>query len=269
MSLSTRRPLLQALAVSLLVHAILLWDVAGFESPQFAAPARLLVVSVAGDRYATRLESAAETRATRPAEPKESRHEERPVEKREPTPTPRHELVTAKEAPIHASRSPEPAPSTAASVEPVPSTNVSVASGGQIEAPGGRPLPPLASAVGSPSAGTPAKTAGRGNAPDGVSTNDVSQYRMTLGQAAERIKRYPPLAKEREWEGTVELVLNFRPKVTLPEITLPRSSGYRILDEQALEMIRHAVSETAVPANLLGREFSVKVPVVFSLEDAH
>jgi protein TonB len=268
MSLSTRRPLLQALAVSLLVHAILLWDVAGFESPQLAAPARLLMVSVAGDRHATRLESAAETRATRPAEPKESRHEERPVEKRDPTPSPRHELVTAKEAPIHASRSPEPAPSTAASVEPTPSTNVSVASGGQIEAPGGRPLPPLASAVGSPSAGTPAKTAGRGNTPDGVSTNDVAQYRMTLGQAARRFKRYPPLAREREWEGTVEIALYFRARIAQPEITLAQSSGRSILDEQALETVRQAVRETIVPENLRGREFPVKVPVVFSLEDS-
>jgi protein TonB len=47
------------------------------------------------------------------------------------------------------------------------------------------------------------------------------------GSVARRFKRYPPLARERGWEGTVEVALNVRSGRTLPEGL--RGGGFRVL----------------------------------------
>lgn len=102
---------------------------------------------------------------------------------------------------------------------------------------------------------------------DGVDAEDVKQYRFALGGNARRFKRYPALARERGWEGTVEIALVFRRLPPEPAISLVGSSGKKILDDQALEMIRQAVRQTDLPERLKGRDFRIVEEVVFSLED--
>lgn len=121
---------------------------------------------------------------------------------------------------------------------------------------------------GLPSQGMPL-TRGDASPPpqEGVSADDVTHYRFALGVAAKRFKRYPTLAKERGWEGTAEVALDFRRLNAEPAISLVGSSGRKILDDQALEMIRQAVRQTDLPDRLKGKEFRIRQEVSFSIDD--
>ena len=90
---------------------------------------------------------------------------------------------------------------------------------------------------------------------------------MSLATAARRFKRYPPLARERGWEGTAEVALNVSSRLMVPEAVLIRSSGRGILDEQALDMVVQAARVTLLPEGLKGRDFRIVLPVQFNLEN--
>lgn len=119
------------------------------------------------------------------------------------------------------------------------------------------------------SAGSPVPTVDEGASEpsrEGVSADELRQYRLSLAIAARRFKRYPALARERAWEGTVEVLIVVSALLPAPEISLARSSGHAALDEQALDMIGQAARATALPGNLQGRSFRLLLPVRFSLE---
>lgn len=101
---------------------------------------------------------------------------------------------------------------------------------------------------------------------DGASADDLRQYRLSLAISARRFKRYPALARERGWEGTVEVALNVNALLPVPEVVLVRSSGQDVLDQQALEMMTQAARVTSLPQSLKGRDFRILLPVKFSLE---
>ncbi len=101
---------------------------------------------------------------------------------------------------------------------------------------------------------------------EGVSADDVRQYRVSLATAARRFKRYPALARERGWEGTAEVAVNGSVLLPAPEVVLVHSSGRRVLDEQALDMVAQAARATNLPDGLKGRDFRILLPVNFSLE---
>jgi TonB family protein len=100
-------------------------------------------------------------------------------------------------------------------------------------------------------------------APDVLSRD---QYRVQLIDEARRHKRYPPLARENNWQGDVRVGVavgaNGRPTVTLKG-----SSGYEVLDRQALEMFTQAARAVPVPPELRGREFALELRAVYGLED--
>lgn len=92
------------------------------------------------------------------------------------------------------------------------------------------------------------------------------QYRLQLIGEARRHKRYPPLARENNWQGNVLVAVRVgadgRPSVNLKE-----SSGYEVLDRQALDMFGRAARSVPVPPALRGREFALEVRAVYGLED--
>lgn len=104
-------------------------------------------------------------------------------------------------------------------------------------------------------------------ASQGLSADDLRQYRMSLAIAARRFKRYPALARERGWEGTSQVAINLIAALPTPQIALLDSSGRKALDEQAVEMITQAARVTELPEVLKGRDFRVVLPVKFSLEE--
>jgi protein TonB len=130
------------------------------------------------------------------------------------------------------------------------------------------PPPPQVAAVAPQQATTPSvqqtpAPAAPGPAPETVSRD---QYRVQLIDEARRHKRYPPIARENNWQGDVRVgvavAANGRPSVTLKG-----TSGYEVLDRQALEMFTLAVRAVPIPQALRGKEFVLEVRAVYGLED--
>jgi periplasmic protein TonB len=106
--------------------------------------------------------------------------------------------------------------------------------------------------------------------PDVLSANTselLSAYGQTISRALARYKQYPVIAQERGWEGSVTMQLHVAPTGRLLEAEVRSSSGYEVLDMQALAMASRANPYPVPPEALLrAREIAVLVPVVFRLE---
>jgi periplasmic protein TonB len=88
---------------------------------------------------------------------------------------------------------------------------------------------------------------------------------VALIKEADRYKRYPAQAIERGWQGRVEVRLVIGANTFIKSATIRTSSGYAVLDDLALDMVRKGKPLVQIPAALRGREFTVDVPVIFSL----
>lgn len=92
------------------------------------------------------------------------------------------------------------------------------------------------------------------------------QYRVQLIDEARRHKRYPALARENNWQGDVKVAVAVAANGR-PTVTLRGSSGYDVLDRQALEMFSRAARAVPIPPSLRGKEFTLEVRAVYGLED--
>ena len=75
---------------------------------------------------------------------------------------------------------------------------------------------------------------------------------------------YPRIAKKEGWEGTVTLLVVVDVKGKPAEITVDKSSGYKVLDNAAIHAVRKWIFSPAKDGNIPIRS-SVKLPVHFSL----
>lgn len=96
--------------------------------------------------------------------------------------------------------------------------------------------------------------------------DDLRQYALALAREARRFKRYPPLARERGWEGVVRIAIRLTADGR-PEISLAQGSSFEILDLQAQEMIEKASRVARVPEGLQGRSLTFVLPIRYSLDD--
>lgn len=101
---------------------------------------------------------------------------------------------------------------------------------------------------------------------EGISADGLRRYRLALAREARRFKRYPPLARERGWEGTVEVVAIFDDSLS-PRVALEKSCDHAVLDQQAVAMISQAVQAAELPDSLRGRRFRLVIPVRYGLDD--
>lgn len=100
-----------------------------------------------------------------------------------------------------------------------------------------------------------------------VDVHGLRQYYIALGRMAKRFKRYPPQARDAGWEGRVAMRLSISESGMPVSIVLIGSSGFPVLDQAALEMMRMAASHTAVPEALRGEAFSIDLAADYSLRD--
>jgi protein TonB len=191
---------------------------------------------------------------------------EPPIEpvKREPPPK-----KAAKPAPpVERPLAPKPPPVLSAP-QPAPQSVPPAPTAAPPAPPPAPPAPPVA-AVEPPAAG-PAKSAPQAaqappqpaQAPEVLSRD---QYRVQLIDEARRHKRYPPLARENNWQGNVRVGVAVAANGR-PTLTLKGSSGYEVLDRQALEMFTQAARAVPIPPALRGKEFALEVRAVYGLED--
>jgi periplasmic protein TonB len=101
-------------------------------------------------------------------------------------------------------------------------------------------------------------------------TKEVSEaeiwggYGQKLYEMVGNNKRYPPIAIRRSWEGDVSVVAKFIEGV-LVDVTLLKSSGRKVLDDESMRMVKEAIEKTPITGNLVGKDFSVTIPVNFEL----
>lgn len=175
-------------------------------------------------------------------------------------PPPEKKLLEKKPAPRAAKPVPrvetpvvrEEAPPVVEAPAPVPA---------RVPAPVAAP-PPVAALEPQP-APSPAAQAPPAEIPESMSRD---QYRVQLIDEARRHKRYPALARENNWQGDVKVAVAVAASGR-PTVTLRGSSGYDVLDRQALEMFSRAARAVPIPPSLRGKEFTLEVRAVYGLED--
>ena len=94
----------------------------------------------------------------------------------------------------------------------------------------------------------------------------LNGYNSALWGKIGKYKQYPKIAQMRGWQGEVivELLLDGNGKLKSKKILT--SSGYEVLDKQALEMIDKAAPFPSPPEALRASSFSITVPIPFRLE---
>ena len=102
---------------------------------------------------------------------------------------------------------------------------------------------------------------------ESISQDGLREYRLNLSREARRYKRYPALARQRGLEGVVVIVVSTSAGFPLPQVSLSRSSGQEVLDQQAMEMLSLAVRAANMPDSLRGKDFAIDLPIHFSLDD--
>ena len=238
------RALVVCISASILLHAVVLLLWPGFrEAGKASAPLQVMTATIATRTKAPIPEHPEPLARTEPRKP-EATNPRKAVE------TPQSLITAPAEAKSPASvQAPVQAPVT----QPVPPPPAPVA-----PIPQARPLEPP-SATSSPSAASPAQS-------EMADAGSLDQYRLALISAARRYKRYPAQAMERGWQGKVEIRLVIGADGRIKTASVRTSSGYGILDQQALDMITKGKTLAQIPPALRGKDFVVDVPVIFDLQ---
>lgn len=93
-------------------------------------------------------------------------------------------------------------------------------------------------------------------------------HNQLLGQLQTRLSRYlvyPPLARQRGWEGTVLLGLRVESDGHLDKIRIEHSSGYAVLDHSALNSLNRLGRLAESSGWLDGQVMDMQLPVIYRL----
>lgn len=247
-AVSARRRLYKALAVSLVVHCVVLWPGALPRAP--LAIAQPLSVTLR-ERPTTGVVRSALAEAKTREMPVRARESDALVRKRAPERSIRNSLLTT--APASTTPRVQSTPPTLPS--PAPRGDTAVAAG-QASAPAANHS--LSSRSHRGAEGGPEPT-------DGLDLGALRDYRFAVVRAFR--KRYPPLAVERGWTGTAQVRLTVGPEGEPREVAVVGTSGHAILDAEARTSIAMAARIAELPAALMGHRFHVELPVEFRLDE--
>jgi len=246
-----------ALLISLALHIALLWILPSLREANQrrteSDPIHARLAEPAPQRRVAELApSAPPTEAPRPAEPQLA-----PPKPAATQPAPRR---------THAPRTkaPEPVAPRSETTPPIPARNEPADA-----EPEKSTLAASPASVAAPSASIPAPAPR--SAPPPAETLDagtLAQYRLSLISAARRFKRYPRVALDQNWQGNAEVRLVVAANGEIAALVVRSSAGYPVLDQHALEMIERAKALAPIPPALRGKQFTVDIPIVFSLREA-
>jgi protein TonB len=286
------RPFKVAFAVSVVIHAVLIASIPGFRSVPIET-ARVLEVEIVPEA-APPIQSIQEKPVVqqKTMEPKIEPVPE-PVVRQpqpEPPPVPRAEIIPVPRAELKPELRPEPKaepkletrpepkieprpePPPVARVEPMPEPQPTPTVEPRPEPrpeprieprtevrPEVRPVPretppPVVQPRVEPSVVAPQ--------PKAADESREQQYQQIISASIKQYKEYPTVAKRRHWEGTTVVRLRLTPEGKVTDISVVEKSGYEILDEAAVKMIRKASPLPLPPEGL----HTVLVPIKFRLE---
>ena len=148
---------------------------------------------------------------------------------------------------------PAPAPAPAPAAQPAPVQEA-------LQAPAAAPR--AAEATAAPPATPPHPTAQR------ASTEAIDSYRRQLTDLFAREHEYPRVAAMRGWEGEVRLRLRVARRGQLLGVRVDRSSGFEVLDQDALALLEGHGKLPPLPEALEVAEIEVVVPITYRLRKA-
>jgi periplasmic protein TonB len=244
----TRRRLYKALAVSAVVHCVVLWPGALPKAP--LATAQPLSVTLR-ERPAAEVVRSALTEAKTREMPVQARQSDPSVRKRVSERSIRKALLATAPA-LNTPRVQSTRPTLAT---PAPRGDTAVSTG-------------QASAPSASHSLSPPSYRGAEGGPeprDGLDVGALRDYRFAVVRVFR--KRYPPLAVERGWTGTAQVRLTVGPEGEPREVTVVGTSGHAVLDAEARTSIAMAARIAELPAALMGHRFDVELPVEFRLDE--
>jgi periplasmic protein TonB len=161
--------------------------------------------------------------------------------------------------PVVETRAPPPPPQPIVVPQRPAEPEPHVAAPPRVEAP-----PPQAHVEPSPPPAPPPRAQSVAPTLDPVILRD---YSAVVSSVVAKKKVYPRMALMRHWQGTAELKLQIAPDGNLKTLSVAHSSGFEILDEQAMKMVKDAMPLPVLPEALRGHEFAIDIPVAFKLQD--
>ena len=94
----------------------------------------------------------------------------------------------------------------------------------------------------------------------------TDSYTNQLTKAIAKQKKYPKIAQMRQWQGEVLLNIEIDPQGNLVKIDILEESRYKILNNEAIDMVKRASPFPQPPEELRLKNFTVLVPISFKLE---
>jgi periplasmic protein TonB len=157
---------------------------------------------------------------------------------------------------------PRPAPAVAASPPPAPEPEQLAAAAA--------PPAPGAAGIGSGPGGavgraTGAEGAGHGAIGDGPIKGPGDDYLDRLRRWLDKYKRYPEQAKKDKQQGQLVVSFTILRDGTVRDPRIERSSGFPLLDEAALAMLRDASPVPPLPPSFRPSAATIDLPVNFEL----
>jgi len=77
--------------------------------------------------------------------------------------------------------------------------------------------------------------------------------------------KYPILARKRGWQGEVILALDINPRGKISQVVIQRSSGYKVLDRNAVKTFEGIAELSPELRTSLAKEHHLFIPVVYKL----
>jgi len=254
-----------ALLISLILHAVAIELLPGMRSAKIDQPVLLTIDLAPEPEPAVQIPVQTPTPVPpQPVQPRSKPEVVRQPTRIEPTPTPPI-LTTPTPAP---ERRAEVAPAPTPEIPPPPKPEAPPTPRAEPEQFPQAVAPPPGKAEPEVQAQTPPSTP----APSVPQIDRAALgklYSQRLYETVERTKRpYPRMAQMRRWEGVAEVRVQIGVDGKVAEVSLAHTSGFDMLDQQALDMVRAAAAQVEVPPQLRGTATAVVLPVRFRLQNS-
>ena len=94
----------------------------------------------------------------------------------------------------------------------------------------------------------------------------LKDYGVLLSREVGKDGRYPECAQKLGWTGTTQVLVRMAPDGRTKEVTVAKSSGHQILDEEAVEKVKRIRQLPLPPEGFRGRELTVLITIVFRFQ---
>jgi len=94
----------------------------------------------------------------------------------------------------------------------------------------------------------------------------LNDFSNILARHIAKFKMYPKIAQMRGWQGELILEVKLNGDGVLISSKIVKGSGFDVLDNEGLEMVKRASPFPVPPEILKGKSFSILVPIRFKLE---